>query len=623
MPRPLVFGNGSLLVCFDRQHRARDLFWPNVGYPNHLLGHINRVGVWCGGAFSWVESDSWQRILGYDGETSSGLSLWRSWDLGLEIEVRENVAADAPAFVRSMLVRDLRGTDRLVKLFFTQNFILGQSDVGNTAFYEPFAKALVHYRGPVYVAVGCGAENGEMEEYATGLCGFGGLEGTWRDAEDGSLSLNPIAQGSVDSTIGCSVNLPAQGQARVHYSLSLGSNLEEATRLHMTVSKSVDSLIEHTKSESTKWLSHCSRLDLGRLSERAQSVFWRSLLTIRTQCDHNGAVLAANDSDILQTNRATYSYCWPRDASLVTATLVKLGYPEFLDRYFSFCAGIVSAERPYFLQKYRSDGSLGASWHPWIIQGESVVPFQQDETALTLYAMSKAEPEVAKSAWDKFGKYQAEFLLAHRTPSGLPSPSWDPWEERYGTHFFTVCAVVAGLDSCSILSGDSKFKVAADQMVEVAESDFVDGAGVYMRCLESDQVADSAVLGGLLLSDRLWARADESASFLQRKLAVSTGGLARYEKDYYFRAVESEPGNPWVISTMWMSQWLSQIGDTDGALQHIEWAAERSETTGILAEQYHPLSGAPQSVSPLTWSHSQYIEAVLALERALENKGGD
>jgi GH15 family glucan-1,4-alpha-glucosidase len=160
-------------------------------------------------------------------------------------------------------------------------------------------------------------------------------------------------------------------------------------------------------------------------------------------------------------------------------------------------------------------------------------------------------------------------------------------------------------------------------MVEVAESDFVDGAGVYMRCLESDQVADSAVLGGLLLSDRLWARADESASFLQRKLAVSTGGLARYEKDYYFRAVESEPGNPWVISTMWMSQWLSQIGDTDGALQHIEWAAERSETTGILAEQYHPLSGAPQSVSPLTWSHSQYIEAVLALERALENKGGD
>ncbi len=30
-----------------------------------------------------------------------------------------------------------------------------------------------------------------------------------------------------------------------------------------------------------------------------------------------------------------------------------------------------------------------------------------------------------------------------------------------------------------------------------------------------------------------------------------------------------------------------------------------------MAEQIHPYSGAPLSVSPLTWSHATYVETVL------------
>jgi len=39
---------------------------------------------------------------------------------------------------------------------------------------------------------------------------FRGAEGTWRDAEDGKLSDDAVADGSVDSTIGMHLNVPSK-----------------------------------------------------------------------------------------------------------------------------------------------------------------------------------------------------------------------------------------------------------------------------------------------------------------------------------------------------------------------------------------------------------------------------
>ncbi len=41
-------------------------------------------------------------------------------------------------------------------------------------------------------------------------------------------------------------------------------------------------------------------------------MYKRSLLTVKTQMDRRGAIIAANDTDILQFNRDHYSYMWPR-----------------------------------------------------------------------------------------------------------------------------------------------------------------------------------------------------------------------------------------------------------------------------------------------------------------------
>src|SRR5947209_5019378 len=65
MPRDIVLGNGELLVNLDRHLSIRDIYYPYVGWANHVGGHRCRVGVWVAvGGFSWLD-DSWEWQIQY------------------------------------------------------------------------------------------------------------------------------------------------------------------------------------------------------------------------------------------------------------------------------------------------------------------------------------------------------------------------------------------------------------------------------------------------------------------------------------------------------------------------------------------------------------------------------
>jgi GH15 family glucan-1,4-alpha-glucosidase len=72
----------------------------------------------------------------------------------------------------------------------------------------------------------------------------------------------------------------------------------------------------HTENYWRAWVNK-NDLDFADLSPEIVELFKRSLLVVRTQIDNDGAILAANDSDV--TERATdhYSYLWTRDGALV------------------------------------------------------------------------------------------------------------------------------------------------------------------------------------------------------------------------------------------------------------------------------------------------------------------
>jgi GH15 family glucan-1,4-alpha-glucosidase len=115
------------------------------------------------------------------------------------------------------------------------------------------------------------------------------------------------------------------------------------------------------------------------------------------------------------------------------------------------------------------------------------------------------------------------------------------------------------------------------------------------------------------------SRVADTMEAIREQLANNgdAGGIARYKDDYYFR-VENDtnrvPGNPWFICTLWLAQWHIAMAKTPADLKPardiINWVVAHQLPGGLLSEQLDPNTGAPLSVSPLTWSHAELITTV-------------
>lgn len=650
MPRDLPIGNGRLLLAFDRTYTLRDVYYPRVGQENHTQGRLNRFGVWCDGEFAWLSDEGWVRELRYEEGTLVTDVRLRHLRLGLSLHIRDAVGLEDDLWIRQVTVRDERGTARQVRLFLHfDGHLWGYAD-GETVYYEPTARALVHYKGKRYFWFSGWA--GDRPGYHCFACGnkaFRGHEGTWRDAEDGQLSGNPIAQGSVDSIGGLEFSLPAGGTATVTFWMAAGFRFADVYRLHQTVLQhGPEALLTRVRRYWRSWIEP-DPPRLAMLPVPLQRLYRQSLLILRTQIDEGGAILAANDSDILQFGRDTYSYVWPRDGALIAEALLDAGYPELARRFFVFMGELVT-HYGFFLHKYNPDGSAGSSWHPWAgPSGELQFPIQEDSTALVLAALWKyyrktRDLELLRELYSPMVVPCARFLASYRDPvTGLPAPSYDLWEERRGIHAFTVAAVFAGLRAAAQLArifGDDQF---ADTW-ERAANDMRDAAlrylyrpelGRFARTLtvgpsgdvQPDPTLDSSLAGLFLFG--LFSPRDPrivaTMRAIEERLWVKTpvGGVARYEDDYYYqmsRDLERVPGNPWFICTLWLAEWhiarAVSPGELGRALELLEWVVTHALPSGVLAEQVHPETGEPLSVSPLSWSHGTFVETVLQyLER--------
>ena len=139
---------------------------------------------------------------------------------------------------------------------------------------------------------------------------------------------------------------------------------------------------------------------------------------------------------------------------------------------------------------------------------------------------------------------------------------------------------------------------------------------------ELDEVVDISLLG-LTMLDVLPPNDPaifKTVEVIRQQLWLKTpmGGCARYQHDHYQRADDGPrniPGNPWFISTLWLGEYYiaraENLRELHEAIPYVEWCAKNALPSGVLAEQVHPVTGSPLSVSPLTWSHSTFVWAVL------------
>jgi GH15 family glucan-1,4-alpha-glucosidase len=642
MPKDIPVGNGNLLLNFDSDYQIRDVYFPYIGQENHSKGDPFRFGVWVDGRFSWMGPE-WKKDLRYHDNSLVTDVFLKNEFLGLELRCHDVVDLDLNIYIKKVEATNLQGNERQVRLFFSHDFHLYGNDIGDTAYFDPRTRSIIHYKAKRYFLINCyESEKCGVNHYACGDKEVPGRNGTWKDAEDGELGGNQISWGSADSAVGIWLQLPGGGKAEAFYWIAAGTHYNEVAQLNQDIiEKTPDQLIKRTSDYWGAWVNKESR-SFGDLSKSVTDIFKRSLLILRTQIDNRGAITAANDSDIVRFGKDTYSYMWGRDGAFVAAALAKVGYTHVCMKFFDFCARVLS-EEGYLYQHYNPDGSLASNWHPWLVDGKAVLPIQEDSTALILWALwihfeSSKDIEFIRTLYDKLIKKSADFIVTNRdSKTKLPIPCYDLWEERFGVHSFTVAAVIAGLRAAANFAKLFQDASLADKYDKTAEEIkkgltrhlYHKGLKRYARSgnrkgngYELDEVIDVSlsalvILGVLPPND---PRMVETMDAIRKQLWLNTPveGCARYQNDVYHRQSDSPadiPGNPWFISTLWLGEYFiaraESLQELREVIPYLEWCGKNALPSGVLAEQVHPVTSSPLSVSPLTWSHSSFVWAVL------------
>ena len=643
MPRDLPIGNGNLMINFDQEYNIRDVYYPHVGQDNQTVGDVSFFGVWCDGKFAWIGNPSWIKTMDYDDDSLVTRVVARSPSMGLDMTISDLVDFDRDLFLRRVELKNLKPAARSVRLYIHFDPHLCGNNIGDTIFYDPEFNGLVAYKGQRYVLM-----NGSIDDqfgfqsFAIGAKERDGFQGTWRDAEDGNLQQNAIAQGSVDATGMIEYKLQPSATQTAWIWWAFGKGYREVSSLDAMVrERGPASFLQRTRDYWRLWVKN--DIDTSRLAQNIQRLYRRSLLIIRTHIDNNGAVIAATDSDIVQFGKDTYTYMWPRDGAIVTVALLQAGYAEITRRFFQFCSKLVTAEG-FVLHKYNPDGSVGSSWHPWMSpDGKRQLPIQEDETALILWALwthfeKFHDVEFIKPLYKPMVKTIGDFLARYREPhTRLPAASYDLWEERRGISAFTVAAVWAGLtaaarftDAFGEPSVAEKYRRAAAEIREATERVMFDAKlGRFVRMVnvsrEGEVAFDTTIdssIAGLWIFGMFEAGDPKIVSTMEQvvsRLTVKTpiGGIARYENDYYFQVSKDLPnvaGNPWILCTLSCALWFARRAQTPDdlkkAIEILQWATERALPSGVLPEQVDPYTGKPLSVAPLTWSHASFVLAV-------------
>jgi glucoamylase len=646
--RDIPVGNGQLLVTFDYNYQIRDIYFPHVGQENHTEGFPFRFGVWADGRFSWGFSDAWKRELKYLPETLvTDVSLVNE-QLGLKIVSNDTVASHENIFLRRVRVSNLLDSERDVRVFLHHDFRISENRIGDTAFYDPDNLALIHYKKNRYFLINT---EPHFDTFVTGRKAFRELEGTWRDAEDGELHGSAITEGSADSTIGVFFKLAGRGEYEFYYWIAAGTSLDEVGRLNAHVfARRPQKYLDYTENYWRAWVNK-NDTDLSALPPEIADLYKRSLLIVRTQIDNDGAILAANDSDVAERATDHYSYLWTRDGAFVANALDMAGYSALTRRFFDFCGRIVHPGG-YFLQKYNADGTVASGWHAaWDVYGKKrLVPIQEDETALVLWALWEhydryRDIEFVQSLYRRLVVSCADFLVSFRHETlRLPRPSWNLWEDRRGIHTFTCSTVVAGLraaENFARLFAESDraeiYEATADSIVvAMREHLYSQSHGRFLRSLQfdnddnyhEDATVDASLFGVFYFG--CFDPGDEmvvnTMKAVEAKLGVSSGGIPRFENDGYMRPAGERQSNAWFICTLWLADYYiarAEIAeDLKKAMDIMQWVVKNTLPSGVLAEQVDT-KGNGVSVAPLTWSHSTLIATVSSYLKKLASITGE
>lgn len=649
MPKLVTLGNGSVLIGLDKYGLVKDLYFHYAGFENHVSEYlVHKIGVFLDEQFSWLDDGSWQIKCDFEKNTMASNIFVENSRFGISLKFNDIVYNEKNIFIRKITIKNLFDRPRKVRVFFNQQFNIGQTLRGDTAYYDPIDQVVIHYEGRRVFLANAKVGRKGFTDYSTGLFGLEGKEGTFKDAEDGKLEGNPIEHGQVDSVIGVDIDVQAKKDRTFYYWITIGKSIEKVKKLNKYIlQRGPEEIITSTKNYWNAWIFNQNFSFYG-LGDQIIDLFNKSLVVIRTHVNNNGSILASGDSSMFQFGRDTYSYVWPRDAAFASIALAKAGDFNASRRFFEFCNDVIT-ENGYFMHKYRPDKALGSSWHPWVRDGKPELPIQEDGTALVIYALwtyfeLSKDLEFIENIYNSLIKNAAEFMVSYRDEkTGLPKPSYDLWEAKYGISTFTTATVFGALTVAGKFakrlgkdkSANKYFQTAKEIKEAIIKYLYNDKTGSFYKLINTkngeilvDETIDMSSVYGiykfnvLSIDDPRLKKAMRNV--LERlELTTEIGGVARFEGDQYLHSGGDIPGNPWFITTQWLTQYYIDLmknqSDIAEIVKRFTWVVERASPSGILSEQLNAYSGKQLSAAPLIWSHAEYVISIVNYLEKLES----
>ena len=651
MARALVLGNGHLSVCFDEDGVLRDIYYPHVGLENHVGGGRHRIGIWWDGNFSWLDRRDWKIKITYEDRSMLGQIVYEHRNQDVKVMVRAVVYNEIPVLVRTITFFNRNNQFKNVKIFAGQEFEIGETTLRNTGFYDPTKNVILHYKGRRVFLINGSSQAGGMDDYTVGVFNYEGKNGSYVDAEDGMLSKNAVEHGPVDSVAAFSVSCEGVECVEVDVWICAGRSLEEVYKLNDTVVEKTAIGVVHSTTAFWQAWAGSKQIDFLNLPESVINAYYNSLFVLRTHLDYRGGIIASLDSEMLVYGKDSYAYVWPRDAAFVAIAMDKAGYSSITKNFYEFCQEVQHPDG-YLHHKFQPDLSLGSTWHSSVSQKEWLrnkilqLPIQEDETATVIFGLwqhykSSNDIEFIESLYKPFIEKAADFMFDFRDKyTGLPIQSYDLWEEVSGVSTYTCAAVCGALKAASqfatILgkySHAQRYSTAVEELTKSMRTYLFDKElNSFVRCLnvegisvKKSRVIDASALFGLWYydvidkNDPMYIGTVEAIEkYLHNKSGA--GGYIRYQGDNYYKDQKSGMSNPWIVTTMWNLQREVKEAETKEKLEELStqfnWVIDRMADIPVMAEQFHPLSGAALSSTPLAWSHSIFVETVLLyLER--------
>lgn len=641
MGRPVMLGNGSLTVGLNELGLVHDFFYPYVGLDNLTTARSahHKIGVWVDGRFSWVDDGSWKITTDFESDALVSNIKFVNTELQVELAASDFVDLEINAFCRQIAVKNTADHSRNIRLFMHQVFQISRGGRADTALFEPNHHYLLDYKGRCSLLIYSQTADGTpFYQYSVGNYGIEGKEGTWRDAEDGELSNNPVEHGGVDSVISNNIEVASHSEMLVDYWVIAADSQYSAEKLHLTlVEGGLSARLAKLRLHWRDWLSKADEAT-SKMSLVERTALQKSLMIIKAHTDRRGGIIASCDSSIYNFGRDYYSYVWPRDGAYAMWPLIRLGYTKEPQQFFEFCRDIMHPDG-YMMHKYQPDKAIGSTWHPLVHGKQSELAIQEDETAIVIYMLAEYyaeshDADFVSSLYTTMVQPMANFMAAFRDEAtGLPHASYDLWEEKFLTNTYTTAVTHRALIEAAKFAEMFEYPDDAVRWHRAAD-DIAKGCSLFYDTerqllrkgfllkddgsLQFDNTLDvSNGYGAMMFATKIMGAQQIRSTFeaVERILLSSApaGGSPRYEHDSYFVSDPPHMGNPWFVTTLWVAQYYLQVNRDEEAERLVEWTLSHATPSGALSEQINPTDGAPLSVLPLVWSHAEVINTLLDL----------